>query len=347
MLINCAGLQQGDRVLLVHEDPQLGWWDADLVNLISSDAKRIGIDIRLLQTGPPTNHRDEAVNHEMESYDCTIFLARMGDQDRFATPVEGKKVVMCYARDTDMLASAFGCTEHRAMYQLKLALDSLISEAKQIEVGCPGGTRYNGSIAHQAPSSESEVSILRFPLGVISPIDASHFSGQIVLANYLTPTGSAVYEPACLKLEHPIVAQVENGNIKSFEGEPAQVKLVEQHYKAVANRFAINPYVVDSWHVGMHQGLSYPQNAEDDPDRWSNTVFNHPHFMHLHTCGDYPPGEICWLVFNQTIIIDGKELWRAGELCLENFEKTRNCLQKWPTLQNLFSLPPGSTGLSA
>jgi hypothetical protein len=347
MLLNCAGLLRGDSILLVYENPKSGWWDAELVGAISSTASGLGIEVKLLETGVPTNSKDAVVNREMENYDCTIFLARMGDQDRFGSATPGKKIVMCYARDTEMMASAFGVTEYQAMYQLKVAIDILVSEAELIDISCPRGTRYSGSIAQQAPSSDSEVSIFRFPLGVISPIDASNFSGQVVVADYLTPTGSAVYEPAWLKLQQPVTAHVDFGRISHFEGSVEQVKLVEQHYQSVADRLAIDAYVVDSWHVGMHQGLSYQQKAEVNPDRWSNTVFNHPRFMHFHTCGNYAPGEICWLVFNQSIVIDGMDLWRNGQLCLDNFDLTRDCLQRWPQLRKLFSQASGLTGLAS
>lgn len=346
LLVNCAGLTANDKLLVVYERPDLGWWDSNLLDAISDATEALGIKFDSLETGPPTNNKDLAVSDEMERHDCTVFLARMGDQDRFATIPPGKKIVVCYARDTQMMASAFGRTHHRALLQLKTALDTLISDAVQIEVSCPLGTSFSGSIAKLAPSSDAEVSIHRFPLGVISPIAAGNFKGQVALGNYLTPTGSGVYEPAWLELERPVIAHIKSGRITKFEGDTHEVQRVQHHYHRIASLFGIDPDVVHSWHVGMHQGLSYNQAASDDPDRWANTAFNHPRFLHFHTCGNYAPGEICWMVFNQTIKLDGIDLWHGGQLCLDHFESTRHCLQQWPELNELFSQTAGETGLA-
>jgi hypothetical protein len=37
-----------------------------------------------------------------------------------------------------------------------------------------------------------------------------------------------------------------------------------------------------------------------------------------------------------TINIDGKSLWEQGELKVEAFELTRNCLEAWPELKFLY-----------
>ena len=38
LLLNCAGLKAGDRVLIVQEDPALGWYDTDAPLALGKEA---------------------------------------------------------------------------------------------------------------------------------------------------------------------------------------------------------------------------------------------------------------------------------------------------------------------
>ena len=345
LLIDCAGLHAEDSLLIVYEDHELGWYDEALVKLILAAARKIGINTSTLEVGAPGNHRNEDLLAAMQLSDCTLFLSRIGDQDRFATPEPGKKIVMCYVRSVDMLVSSFAATSYQAMVEMKTALDQLFGQAKHIEIRCPLGTHCDfWSEAGEIPA-QHDVSLQRFPMGVITPIDADRLGGRVALSNFLTPTGSRVYEPANLALAETVFAVVESGRIVKFEGASQVVAQVVQHYQSVAQLFDIDANYIHSWHVGMHPGLSYRQSAADDPDRWSNTIFNHPRILHFHTCGAYPPGEICWIVKDPTIVLDGKTVWNNGVPQLEQFASTRNCLEKWPELKMLYTQEPGAIGI--
>ena len=80
--------------------------------------------------------------------------------------------------------------------------------------------------------------------------------------------------------------------------------------------FGIDPDVVHSWHAGLHDGCPAGLDPHGDPDLWSNTVFGSPAWLHLHTCGAYAPGEICWMVADPTVEVDGRALWQDGVLAL-------------------------------
>jgi hypothetical protein len=345
LLMNCAGLTPESSLLIVHENRELGWYDAALVEVILTAANRIGIETQTLEVGAPGNQRNDKLLAAMQLCDCTLFLSRIGDQDRFATPTPGKKIVMCYVRNVDMLVSDFAATSYQAMVEMKLALDKLFGQAQHIEISCPLGTHCDiGPKAEQTPG-EHDVTLQRFPMGVVSPIEASRLSGRVALSDYLTPTGSCVYEPASLALAEPVFAVVEAGRIMEFEGAPQVIAQVEQHYRMVAELYDIDASFIHSWHVGMHPGLSYDQSAADNPDRWSNTIFNHPRILHFHTCGEYAPGEICWILKDPTIVLDGDPIWEHGVPRLDKFEATRNCLHKWPELEALYAQKPGAIGL--
>ena len=345
LLINCAGLTPEDSLLIVYENHELGWYDAALVKVILAAAGKIGIDTQTLEVGAPGNQRNDDMLATMQLSDCTLFLSRIGDQDRFAAPAPDKKIVMCYVRSVDMLLSSFAATSYQAMVEMKLALDRLFGQAKHIEIRCPLGTHCEFRPEAREIKSEHDVTLQRFPMGVITPIEAGRLDGRVALSNFLTPTGSRVYEPANLALAERVFAIVESGRIVKFEGDSQVVAQVEQHYQSVARQFDIDANYIHSWHVGMHPGLSYRQSAADDPDRWSNTIFNHPRILHFHTCGEYAPGEICWIVKDPTILLDGEPVWNNGVPRLDNFATTRNCLEKWPELKALYTQVPGAIGI--
>ena len=85
--------------------------------------------------------------------------------------------------------------------------------------------------------------------------------------------------------------------------------------------------------------------AQDNPDRWSNTAFPNPRILHFHTCGAYPPGEICWMVFDPLITVDGAALWDRGQLNREINDDIASVFARWPRLDTLFDNPSRDIGL--
>ena len=122
------------------------------------------------------------------------------------------------------------------------------------------------------------------------------FSGRVVLSDYLTSTCSQVYNPAWIAIPEPVIAEVELGRIVGFHGSAESVKQIEMHYATVANRFGIQADIIHSWHAGIHDACRFDGSPDLNPDLWSNSIFGSPKYLHFHTCGDYAPGEICWMV---------------------------------------------------
>ncbi len=346
LLVNCADLKPDESLLIICEDPALGWYDYDTAAAVAAEARKMGISPTLLAVGAPENARDRDVTDAVAAHDCTIFMTRIGDQDRFAEPVPGKKSVMCYARDAGMLASAYGRANHRAFVDLKKAIDDILLDAATIRIGCPLGTDLSGGVSNSDRETPGDVSVRRFPLGVPQPLDASDLSGRIALARYLTPTGSKVYQPASVAIDGTVSAEISRGRIVGLTGDQPDVSRIREHHKMVADKFAIDGDIVHSFHAGIHPGCAYTRNAAEDPDRWSNSVFTNPRVLHFHTCGNYAPGEICWVVVDHTVSVDGKRLWENGRLRPDAFEATRHCLDRWPALEPLFANPSRSIGLA-
>ena len=346
LLHNCTHLQPGEKLLLICEDPTLGWYDQKVAGTIMKAAKKFGVDPTIIHAGEPTNHPVPEITDAIASHDCVIYLARLGDQSRFDDIAPGKRSVMCYVRDSNMLASPFCQTTYQATKAIKDAIDDVLLEAKTITVTCPLGTNFTGSAQTVGQVKKSDVSVFRFPLGVPQPLSAKHFSGKVAISRYLTPTGSKVYKPACVPLLKTSFAHINQGRITGFEGDADEVKVIEKHYEYIAEKFGIDRDIVHSWHAGIHPACAYMADAAENPDRWSNTVFGNPRIVHFHTCGDYAPAEISWIVIDHTITVDGQTLWDHGRLCLENFTKTAACLETWPELKKLFANPVQEIGVT-
>ena len=153
-----------------------------------------GATVKKMMVDLPENRPNAAVQAAMNNADEVIFFSRLGDQGRFNWHYVGPHCVMSYALNEEMLDGGFGSLDHLAMCRLKSAIDEVTLTADNIRVTCPLGTAYEGRPA-TAITSGNEVVISRFPMGIPKPVSASGFSGQAVLANYLTPTGSRSMSP--------------------------------------------------------------------------------------------------------------------------------------------------------
>ncbi len=313
LVSGCARITAGHKVLVVAEDPGLGWFDEAAPRAVAEAARRLGAEVAILPSGSPADALAPGLASATANADVVIYFARIGDQDRFVDGSGGALRVVSYARTAHALASAFGRRDNGQMLRLKRAVDRALMGAAEIEISCPRGTRLRGPGPADVPEAP-DVTVRRFPMCVPAPVSAKAFSGEVVLADYLTPTGSQVYDPPCLALPEPVIAEVENGRIARFRGAPAIVERVEAHYSAVAERFGIRSDVVHSWHAGIHDGCTFEARPAADPDLWSNSIFGSPGYLHFHTCGNYPPGEICWMVAAPTIVADGRAIWRDGTL---------------------------------
>ena len=346
LILNCAELKKDETLVIITEDPKLGWYDTDVTDALVKEVTQMGIKPTLLEVGSPTNHRDPTIIGAVDRHDCTIFLSRIGDQDRFEVITPGKKTIMCYTRNAEMLASSYGTANYKAFLELKQAVNKILFRADTVRITCDQGTDISGSQKENIKGAvDDDVSVRRFPLGVPRPLDACQMSGYVALSKYLTPTGSKVYDPASIEIKETVIAQIQNGIISEFKGNLKIINKIQQHYKMVSEKFSIQGNNVHSFHAGIHPGCTYRSDARENPDRWANTVFTNPRVLHFHTCGNYSPGEICWMIIDPTVSIDNKNLWEKGRLCVNNFASTRICIENWPELKPMFANPSQDIGI--
>ncbi len=339
LLFGCAGFVAGDEILVVREDPASGWYDRAAPDAVIAEARAAGLEVVVADTGPPCARGADRVAELMADHPKAVFFARIGDQTRFDDLGSGRMLVMSYARTKEALASSFGRFDHRAMAEFKSAIDDILASAQNVAITCPNGTSLSGELTSDADAENAEVSVNRFPLGVPQPVPANGLSGRVCISRPLAPTGSGVYDPPCLRVKSPVFVQVREGRITGFEGEDEDVSAAERHYRRVADAFGIEPFVVHSWHAGIHPGCT-SADVWDDADLWANTVFNHPRYLHFHTCGNYAPGEISWTLADTTVTIDGTSMWDRGRIRVENFAPLARCLAEWPDLADLLSTTP-------
>lgn len=313
LLLNCASVKAGDRVVILAEDPELGWYDATCPSVTAQVARDLGADVAVLPIGSSKGSLDPAMEQACDSADVRIFFARIGDRTRFGLQPERGVTVMVYARTATAFGADFGNRHHGEMLALKDRVNAELFSAREIRISCPLGTEIIGS-PPSIGAEPDDVTVRRFPMCMPAPMPARGFSGKVALTGFLTPTGSRDYKPANLELRSVVFAHIENGRICGFDGESAEVNAIRRHYARVSERFRIDANVVHSWHAGIHAGCRFAGRPVDNPDLWSNSVFGHPRYLHFHTCGDYAPGEICWMVAEPSIVADEEVLWADGNL---------------------------------
>ena len=350
LIEGCLGDVVGKEILIVAEDPKLGWYDAAAPASVANLLREMGAIVKILMVGAPENDALPVVQEAIETVDEAIFFARIGDQGRFKsqysfTSQSGRFcAVMCYARNAPMLSSGYGLLSHRAMVALKDAIDKITLGAHQIQITCPLGTNIKGSPG-ESLTEGNEVVVSRYPMGVPKPVLANGFTGVAKLARFLTSAGSKVYEPAYLELPKIVTAQIDGTRMVDIDGPADLVAAVKGHHQQVAAQFGLDAFNIDSWHAGIHPLMGYDMPASADPERWSQTVFSNPRVLHFHTCGLGPPGEICWMIIDPTITIDGVALWENGRLHPERFAQTMVVLRNYPELAIAFAAPIGEIGL--
>ena len=344
LLRDCVHGGPGESVLIVEEPRGAGYYDDEAQKMAAAAGRAMGMRVYETEAPDSLGNADEvnAFVDTLRGFDHVIFFTRVGDQIRFADLPGMPSSTMCYALDRDMLDSTFAAACHHGMCELKVAIDDAFAAASEAHVTCPSGTDYIGDPSAFAADSV-EVRLKRFPMLVPRPVPSAGFRGRIALTRFLVGTGSQFYVPYSLYLQDTVFALVEDNRILGFEGPEADK--VRAHYERVGAKFDLDPWVMHSWHAGMHPGCGFGAEAESQIVRWSGSAFGNPRVLHFHTCGDYAPGEISMNVFDPTITLDGVALWEDGQLFPERFEGCADVLARHPRLSELFRTPRRDIGI--
>lgn len=346
LLLNCARCREGERLLIAFEPDSYSYFDADVLRYVEAEARSLGLDVTLVDVGfEPTRHQLPAeLLTLIADHDIVLFLSRMGDQMRFSDVPQGPRFVVCFAMNSHLLGSSFGCAKYEALCKLKHAVDDAIMAARRIVLTCANGTEVVGRVPDSLIAPK-DTTIRRFPMSVFSPVPAGLFSGRVALGGFLTGTGSQYYENYSVEFEGPVFARLEAGRLAGFDGSVTDVTKANAHYDRVAGQFDLDRDFVHSWHAGIHPGCGFPWDLHQNFERWGGAAFGNPRILHFHTCGAYPPGEISWNVIDPTIELDGVRVWDNGRLRLEQLAGGGDILAEFPELRSLFDNPDREIGL--
>jgi hypothetical protein len=317
LLDNCVNPKAGETVLIVTEDPELGYFDGLSSRIVAERAKARGANVLSLMTprikGP--EHVPGSVRAAVAEADHTIFFSRIGDQMRFrGLPGKGS-VTMMYALDAASLASDFCTLPHNFMTAFLGLLQAEVDRHKDWRISCPLGTEVHGSCdIKPVAAAKNDFRVALFPVTVFRPVPADRMDGRIVLARWVCSTNTHVYDSEIHRLDEPVSVQVEAGRIVDMDGPAGVVRDLRQHMERVAGEFGLDACNVHSWHAGINPRTQYFGSARDDPARWGGMTFASPRYLHFHTCGDYAPGEVCWHVLDPTITFGNNTLWDNGKL---------------------------------
>ncbi len=337
LLRNCINVQSGQSVLLIAE-PDASFYHYDAVEIVEHEARQLGAYVRVVKPalikGPETF--PDSLAGEVDKSDHTIFFSRIGDNIRF-TKIRGRGTkTVCYALDAELLGSDFCTTPHNIMQEMLGSLLQDIDNANEWRITCPLGTDLKGTFQNQGSRrtvNDNAFTLGTFPIVIFPPIPCDTMSGRAVITHWLSATSNRHYEPANLVLDHSVSVFVENGKIRDFEGDATTVANIRRHYDHIGSLFGIEPCNVHSWHAGVNPMTHYPHPAIENIERWGAVAFASPRYTHFHTCGDYPPGEIAWSMFDTTIYVDNKKYWKDGKFVyLEH--AALECVSFNSTLQN-------------
>lgn len=346
LLFDCAEMTAGQSLFIVHEGSDEAYYDPGLLDAVAAAAQKLGIatETCLAPFSANVTDPDAALSARIDAADCTLFLARLGDQIRFRPSSARSTRVISYALDRGMMASSFGAADYQAFKTLKLAIDQQIAQAEDIHVTCPLGTDFRGRL-HGQGGDGGDTTLKRFPMSVFKPVDAAGFSGQIAQAGFLVGTGSHYYEPYACPIRETLFIAFKGDRITGFNGDARDVEAATAHYETVADLYGIDAAHVHSWHAGIHPGCAVADPAAASFERWSGSAFGNPRLLHFHTCGAYPPGEISLNVVDPTVKIDGVAVWEAGVLHPERVPGGAALLNAHPSFAAAFKAPRREIGL--
>lgn len=340
LLENCVGLKSGETVLFVREDSAFGRYDdapGDITVKIAAD--EIGAKAFEMWTplsmGPGKFPKPLAA--AMQQVDHTVFFSRIGDQVRFNDTPGRSTVTMTYALSLDQLGSPFCTVPHQLIERLAEKLRIKFAAGGEWRITCPLGTDLRGHIP-AVPLEEKDpnaFTVNLFPLGILAPSPADNMAGQAA-TKWLQSTQNNEYEPEGLVLEEPAILEIEKGRIRNITGRQDVAAAVNAHYDHVASLFGLDRNFVHSWHTGLHPKTFTRTKPSEDIGRWGVVAFNSPRYTHLHTCGDYPPGEISVDIIDASISLDGEMLWDKGKFLFLDNPDVQDILSDFPGHEDAF-----------
>jgi len=332
LLMNCAGVRAGERLLLIVEPNGNDYYRDDLGGRVAERARALGLRLEVIAEpvadGP--EHFPKAVLAALEKADHSIFLSRLGSQARFLElPGKGTKIAT-YTLDAQSLGSPFGTLPYAFVQALHDLVVARIAAARSYAIRCANGTDLRMTIDEAAIADVPVLSpfkIKNFPVMIFPPVSSTRMSGRLALTLALLPTSIHYYDDPVLQLASPLVLDIEDGRITRFGGDPDQARRAKAHFDRVGDLVGGDARSVNSWHTGINPATFFAGRAVDDLSRWGSVAFGSPRYTHFHMVGS-DPGDICGSLFDATISFDDEVLWDNGHFVFLDRPEIRALIAK-------------------
>ena len=330
LLVNCAGIRSGADVLFINENGK--GVDRGVVEFLEARALHHGAKVRSLW--PPRAEAPEAIPADVakaiEDAEITIFNHQIGPLLRLR-PIPGSGVrVLNYAATPAVMDSEFARVPHGLWIEAMERLVPRLQKGKAWRITCPLGTDVAGEFV-PAPKTGNPTgfSLRSFPMDTHSPVASPNARGKIAFRWFVT-SGTHDLGTEGITLEAPVVAHVENGRIREFEGPGKAAQAARSFLSGIGERYGKEWSVLNSWHAGTNPQACVAFGAAQSLEQWMLLAHANPRILHFHVVGEKIPGEISATLVDATVESDGVKLWDAGRLAMLAEPEFQALATRWP-----------------
>ena len=316
LLQNCLGLEKGQELLIINEYSP--FVEREVCELYERKAKQLGAKIHVLWTDrvPGPEHLPSCVVKAFENAEKTLFNHQIGGMLRLL-PIGGTGLkVFNFATTATILGSRFCTSPYGLWVEILKALQSKLNQVQTWQITTPHGTDLKAQTTERErnPKQTSEGFSLRtFPIGTHKPFSMEKAHGTLAI-RWLSPSGVHQFEPAGIRLDDTVSAAIEAGRMTDFDGPKSEIHKLKNYLEMIGEKVQKDPYIVNSWHGGIHPLAYSPYTDTDSLEAWMFIAHNNPRIAHFHIVGDIMPGEMSAPVIDPTVIADGNVYWKNGEL---------------------------------
>jgi hypothetical protein len=317
LLINCAAVKQGDKILLVGEDCESPFFDPELCEDIVRAANKLGVESRVMLAKPvnDASQLPSSISEAMQTVDKTIFFSRLGDQARFVKTSGNSQKIVCYTLTRQHLASPFASVNYRSMKKMHDLLCELICSARTYKIESADGSCLISKMQQKTVSdcpTMTEFSLELFPVMIFPPIRFQNVQGKIVLNDFVLSSSTRAYSDSVFSIKTPIIATVENSRMVSFEGDPLEIEALKRQFQRAANITGGDAFAINSWHTGINPYTFYEGDPYQDLECWGTVSYGSPRYTHFHACG-VDPGDVSLHIMGASISFDDELFWDQGK----------------------------------
>lgn len=305
---DCGAVERGQSVYVVSEE---GAADRQVADAIAGLARDHGANVNIVW-GPkiPKDQPDKIPADVLEAYArANLLFSHYPSLKREALhphfPSEKRTRVPNRARTVDLMSARWAAFPYSVQRTIAVTIDTLSAPGKTWHITSPSGTDVRGqfgspdSAVAQAYFAEEEGGRARrnFPGGVHSPVMAVATEGVIV-ADHISGFGA-------MSKNDPIKIELKDSRIVSISGDDVG------EMKATLSK---TDGFIDSWHAGVNPMTVVPYARSDNPVQWYSYSHCSPSIIHFHVGRSTAPIDAA--CFNQSIVIDGRQIYNGGKLML-------------------------------